>query len=179
MYMLINKLCCIGFIVFSAAGVSAQSERVVLGYPSVDPSVLIEATTMTCNGKKLLFERSSRGGEGGVVRRDVSLKLDGKSLDGKVIELLRKFLDRNVSLVATKGKCYAIDRDAPETFSISVMYQWVEPDATGRAVSLMCGQVNIQVDPRFPADVKGKPFEWLSGSIGGANEEKPAHILCL
>jgi hypothetical protein len=73
--MLINKLCFIGFIVVSAAGVSAQPERVVLGYPSIDPSVLIETTTMTCNGKILLLERSSRGGEDVVVRRDVSLHL--------------------------------------------------------------------------------------------------------
>ncbi len=176
--MLINKLLGIGFSVFVTMGASAQSDRVVLGYPSIAPSVLIETTTMTCNGKTLLFERSSRGAEGGVVRRDVSLKLEGKPLNGEVIDLLRKSLDRNVSLVATNGKCSTENRDAPETFAISIMYQWHDPDATGRAVSLMCGQVNIRVDPNFPVDVKGKPFEWLSGSMGGPNERKPAHFLC-
>lgn len=177
--MFVCKVMVIGFSVFVATGVSAQSDRVALGYPSVNPSTLIESTTMVCNGKTLLFERSSRGGEGGAVHREVSLKLDGKPLNGDVIDLLRKSLDRNVSLMATNGQCSTINRNAPETFSISVMYQWREIDATGRAVGLMCGRVNILVDPAFPDDLRGKPYEWRSRSIGGHNEEKAAHVLCL
>jgi len=174
----------IGALAFIAMSVSAEQDRVVFGPPFFHPQVLTQSTSMTCNGKTLIFERVTRASEDsavrrGEVRRQVSLSIEGVPLQSEKIDMLAKSLDKPISLIASYVKCSTKYRDSPESFMLQVSYQWSADRGPDRLASrIMCGLSNILVDPKNPEAAEISINEWRSGSMK-TKQEKPSNLLCL
>jgi hypothetical protein len=172
------KLMAIGVIAILAVNVSAGQDRVVFGRPSSDPQILVETTVMTCNEKKLLFERVSRVFEDGAAHRKVSLSIDGVPLKGEQIDRLNELLDKHLSLMAIWTRCLAEYRDSPESFQLIVMYKRHGGEPPDRSQSrIMCGRVDVMVSQKNNEVIKVVGGERRLGT-SGIEQEEPAHILC-
>jgi hypothetical protein len=168
----------IGALALAAMNVYAEQERVVFGPPQFHPQVLTQSTAMTCNGKTLIFERVTRASEDGTVRRQASLSLEGVPLQGEKVDMLTRSLDKPISLMASYVKCSTRYRNSPETFMLTVTYQWWGDRESERVSSrVMCGQANIWVDPKNPEAVEVSIDERRLGSRV-TKQEKPAHLVC-
>jgi hypothetical protein len=177
------KLIATGAFILLTVGVSAGPDRVVFGRPSWDPQVLVETTAMTCNGKKLLFERVSHVSEFVSTYRKVSLSIDGVPLKGEQIDRLNELLDKYLDLMAIKTRCLDKFRDSPESFELIIMYKRYGDAPPDRSQSrTMCGRVDVTVDQKTHEVIKVVGGEGRLGTSGiltsGIKQELPTGILC-
>lgn len=167
-----------GAFMLLTVGVSAGQDRVVFGRPSSDPQILVETTAMTCNEKKLLFERVSHVSEFVSTYRKVSLSIDGVPLKGEQIDRLNELLDNYLSLMAIQTRCLAKHFESPESFEVTIMYKRHGGEPPDRSQSrIMCGRVYVTVDQKTHEVIKVVGGERRLGTSGMEGEE-PAHILC-
>ena len=167
-----------GAFMLLTVGVSAGQDRVVFGRPSSDPQILVETTAMTCNEKKLLFERVSHVSEFVSTYRKVSLSIDGVPLKGEQIERLNELLDKYLDLMAIKTRCAGKYRNSPESFQMTIMYKRYGGEPPDRSQSrTMCGRVDVTVDQKTYEVIEVVGGEGRLGT-SGVERKIPSHILC-
>lgn len=167
-----------GAFMLLTVGVSAGQDRVVFGRPSSDPQILVETTAMTCNEKKLLFERVSHVSDHVSTYRKVSLSIDDVPLKGEQIDRLNELLDNYLSLMAIHTRCSGKHFESPESFELIIMYKRHGGEPPNRSQSrIMCGRVDVTVAQKTHEVIKVVGGERRLGA-SGIEQDESAHILC-